>query len=50
MHIEADRLRLLGGMLQLIPSWPIVEDVGISDNVKLETGSGRGHCLASMKF
>ena len=30
--------------------WPIMEDVGASDSVGLETGYWKGHSLGSMKF
>ena len=62
MHIQpADRLRLLGAMLQLQNDklvqnvavrldLAVIRDVGVADSVGLETGSWRGHCLASMRF
>ena len=63
MNIQpADRLRLLGDMLQLqydrdlyktlqfILIWPMLEDAGVTDSVGLETGSWRSHCLASIKL
>ena len=56
-----DRLRLLGGILQLqndrlkqvlqfILIWLVLEDIGAQNSVALETGYWRGHSLGSIKF
>ena len=61
MNIQpADRLRLLGVMLQFQNDRPMHvvvrldlachRDVGAAESVGLETGSWRGHSLASMKL